>query len=184
MVTTFYKTYFILFLVALGLQCCIWAFSCGKQGLFFVVVCGLPFAMASFVAEDRLSVHRLCSCGSCALECRFSSCGAWTQLPCGLWNLPRSGIELVSPALAGGFLSTGPPGKSSYYFFFNPKKFLPILSSQKYSLVMSFISFISLYFTFRFIFHRRLVLVDCVMCHKQRLELNVYCFSLFADSHF
>ena len=67
---------------------------------------------------------------------------------------------------------------------FYPKKVLPVLSSQKYSLVISFVNFICLCFTFRFIFHHRLVLVDCVMCHKYGLELNVYCFSLFADSHF
>ena len=29
-----------------------------------------------------------------------------------LWNSPRQGIEPVSPALAGGFLTTGPLGKS------------------------------------------------------------------------
>ena len=29
-----------------------------------------------------------------------------------MWNLPRSGIEPTSPALAGGFLPTVPPGKS------------------------------------------------------------------------
>ena len=29
-----------------------------------------------------------------------------------MWDLPRPGIEPVSPALAGGFLSTAPPGKS------------------------------------------------------------------------
>ena len=29
---------------------------------------------------------------------------------CG-WNLPRSGIEPTSPALAGGFFTTEPPGK-------------------------------------------------------------------------
>ena len=29
-----------------------------------------------------------------------------------IWNLPRSEIEPVSPALAGGFLHTVPPGKS------------------------------------------------------------------------
>ena len=29
-----------------------------------------------------------------------------------MWNLPRPGIEPVSPALTGGFLSTLPPGKS------------------------------------------------------------------------
>ena len=28
-----------------------------------------------------------------------------------MWDLPRSGIEPVSPALAGGFLTTVPPGK-------------------------------------------------------------------------
>ena len=28
-----------------------------------------------------------------------------------MWGLPRSGIELVSPALAGRFLTTEPPGK-------------------------------------------------------------------------
>ena len=27
-----------------------------------------------------------------------------------MWDLPRPGIEPQSPALAGGFLTTGPPG--------------------------------------------------------------------------
>ena len=34
-----------------------------------------------------------------------------------LWDLPRPGIEPVSPALAGGFLTTGPPGKSTLVTF-------------------------------------------------------------------
>ena len=29
----------------------------------------------------------------------------------GMWNLPGPGIELVSPTLASGFFTTGPPGK-------------------------------------------------------------------------
>ena len=29
-----------------------------------------------------------------------------------MWDLPGPGIEPVSPALAGGFLTTVPPGKS------------------------------------------------------------------------
>ena len=29
-----------------------------------------------------------------------------------MWSLPGPGIEPMSPALAGGFLTTGPPGKS------------------------------------------------------------------------
>ena len=32
-------------------------------------------------------------------------------LPHGMWDLPRLGIELVSPALQGRVLTTGPPGK-------------------------------------------------------------------------
>jgi hypothetical protein len=28
-----------------------------------------------------------------------------------MWDLPRPGVELVSPALAGRFLTTEPPGK-------------------------------------------------------------------------
>ena len=28
-----------------------------------------------------------------------------------IWDLPRPGLEPVSPALAGGFLTTAPPGK-------------------------------------------------------------------------
>ena len=31
-----------------------------------------------------------------------------------MWDLPRPGIEPVSPALAGRFLATGLPGKSPY----------------------------------------------------------------------
>ena len=48
--------YFIyLFLAALGLRCCIRAFSsCGERGQLFVVVRGLLIAVASLVAEHRL----------------------------------------------------------------------------------------------------------------------------------
>ena len=34
-----------------------------------------------------------------------------------MWDLSRPGLEPVSPALAGGFLTTGPPGKSWLLFF-------------------------------------------------------------------
>ena len=56
--------------------------------------------------------HGLSRCGSWALEHRFSSCGARASLLHSTWDLPGPGIEPVSPALAGGFLITGPPGKS------------------------------------------------------------------------
>ena len=34
-----------------------------------------------------------------------------------MWDFPGAGIESMSPALAGGFLTTGPPGKSSQHIF-------------------------------------------------------------------
>ena len=44
-----------LFLAALGLCCCPWAFSsCGERGLHFVAVCRLLIAVASLVAEQGL----------------------------------------------------------------------------------------------------------------------------------
>ena len=56
----FLNTYlFILFLVALGLRCCMRASSsCGEQGLPFVAVHGLLIAVASLVVE-----HGLWACG-------------------------------------------------------------------------------------------------------------------------
>ena len=32
-----------------------------------------------------------------------------------MWDLPRSGIELVSPALAGGLFATEPPAKPQFF---------------------------------------------------------------------
>ena len=44
-----------LFLAALGLRCCVRAFSsCGEHGLLFVAVHGLLTAVASLVAEHGL----------------------------------------------------------------------------------------------------------------------------------
>ena len=74
-----------LFLAALGLRCCVRAFSsCGEQGLLFVAVRGLLIAVASRCAARALGAQAsvvvargLSSCGSWALECRLSSCGTW-----------------------------------------------------------------------------------------------------------
>ena len=46
---------YFLFLAALGLRHCTWAFSsCGEWGLLFVAECGLLIAVASLVAEHRI----------------------------------------------------------------------------------------------------------------------------------
>ena len=116
---------FYLFLAALGLRCCARAFSsCGEQELLFVAVHGLLIAVASLVAEHGLLgtqvsvvvAHGLTSCGLRALECRLSSCGTWALLLRDMWDLPRPGLEPMSPALAGGFLTTVPTGKSQDLF--------------------------------------------------------------------
>jgi len=64
------------------------------------------------------------SCGSeaqqlqlSAPEHRLSSCGAQASLLQGMWDLPGSGIEAMSPALAGEFFTTEPPGKTSSFNF-------------------------------------------------------------------
>ena len=67
---------------------------------------GLQVAPASVVAACELR-----SCGSWALEHRFDCRVAQAQLLLSLWDLSRSGIEPMSPALAGGFFTTESPGK-------------------------------------------------------------------------
>ena len=73
--------------------------SHGKRGPLFIAVRG-PLTIAdSLVAEHRLQMRRLSSCGSRAWLLR------------GMWDPPRPGLEPVSPALAGRFSTTAPPGK-------------------------------------------------------------------------
>ena len=81
---SFFNKLIYLFLVVLGLHCCVWAFSsCGEQGLLFLEVSGLLIAVASHCGAQVVGVWalvvvacRLNSCGSQALEHRLSSCGA------------------------------------------------------------------------------------------------------------
>ena len=47
-----------------------------------------------------------------------------------MWVLPRPGIELVSPALAGEFFTTGPPGRPSVGFLTEQQKFPACLTDQ------------------------------------------------------
>ena len=89
-----------LFLAVLGLRFCARAFSSrGKRGPLFIAVRGPRTIVASLVEEHRLQMRRL------------SSCGPRAQLLRGMWDLPRPGLEPVSPALAGRFSTTAPPGK-------------------------------------------------------------------------
>ena len=99
----FYKFFLkliYLFMAVLGLRLCARAFSsCGKWGPLLIAVRGPLTVLASPVAEHRLQTRRLSSCDSRAQPLR------------GMWDPPGSGHEPVSPALAGGFPTTAPPGK-------------------------------------------------------------------------
>ena len=80
----------------LGLPCSVRASHCG--GFF---CCGAwPLGVRASVVVAR----------------RLSSCGSRAQLIHSKWGLPGPGLEPVSPALAGGFLTTAPPGKSLFLF--------------------------------------------------------------------
>ena len=70
-----------------------------------VSVQGLLSEVASLLAERRVN-----SMGSVVAVHRLSCPKA-----CGIL-VPRPGIEPMSPALAGEFLTTGPPGKSCLHF--------------------------------------------------------------------
>ena len=90
----------------LGLRCCARALSsCGERGPLFIAVRGPLTIAASLVAEHRLQTRRL------------SSCGSRGQLLRGMWDLPRPGLEPVSPALAGRLSATAPPGKPESWIF-------------------------------------------------------------------
>ena len=79
---------------------CARAFSSyGKWGPLFIAVRGPPTIAASPVAEHRLQTRRLSNRGSRAQSLH------------GTRDPPRPGLEPASPALAGRFSTTAPPGK-------------------------------------------------------------------------
>ena len=58
----------------------------------------------------------LSSHGSWALKHRLNNCGTRAWLLHGMCDLPGPGIKPASPALAGGFFTTEPPGKPCLIF--------------------------------------------------------------------
>ena len=132
-------------MAVLGLSFCARAFSsCGKRGPLFIAVRGPLTIMASLVVEHRLQT------------CRLSNCGSRAQLLRGMWDLPRPGLEPVSPALAGRFSTTAPPGK--------PKAFLllifieTVLGSENIALIQIDVA---------------LSLVGSVYVKRYRMQINL-----------
>ena len=97
----YYYCYFIyLFLTALGLRCWAWASLVVASGGYPTLRC-VGFSLWWLLLQQSTGFRRA----------GFSSCGTGAQLLHGMWDLPGPGLEPVSPALAGGFLTTAPPRK-------------------------------------------------------------------------
>ena len=107
-----------LFLAVLGLCRCPWAFSrCSEQ-------------------EYRTAL--LCSAHTPHCSGFFSGCGAWAQLPCGMWNPAGAGIEPMSSVFAGVFLTTREVHHLHYFlkfiaFFFSFPEELSFFQLVSYS---------------------------------------------------
>ena len=107
-------------MATLGLHRCTWALVAASGGYSLVAVHGL-LILAAFLVRSRalgfsgVAWRGLRSCGLWALELGLSSCGAWTRLPRGVWDLPGPGLESTSPALAGGLLT---PREVSGFLYF------------------------------------------------------------------
>ena len=107
---TFNKNYL---LSVLGLCCCEQAFSsCGKQELLPSYGVWASNCCDFSCCRTWALRHAGFICGTRAQELRHMGLVAH-----GMWNLHRPGIEPMSLALAGGFLVTGPPGKSKVSLF-------------------------------------------------------------------
>ena len=124
-----YILIYIFYLIDLFID---WAGSSCYVGLFLILsgggysliaVCRLLNLVARPVAEHKFQACRLQQLQYVSLqlwlkgqEHGLSSCGPWAQLPYSMWGLPRPGIELVSLALQGRFLTTGPPEKPQFNY--------------------------------------------------------------------
>ena len=128
----FFKIFkkFIMYLFiygCVGLRFCARAFSCcGKWGPLLIAVRGPLIIAASLVAEHRLS-----------------NCGSRAQLLRGMWDLPRPGLEPVSPALAGRFSTTAPPGKPKKLFLNSSKLYILYEASPLNGFLISMCNFVS-----------------------------------------
>ena len=103
----------------------------GKSLLFIFILallgfCCRPSSVAasegySLVTTCRLLIASFFHCKARALEHWLSSCGVWALLSLSTRNLPRPGMEPMSPALAGHPLPLSHQG-SPVDFIFKPKQ--------------------------------------------------------------
>ena len=88
----------------------IYLFWWGLHWVFIAVYRLSPVVASKGYSMRSLGVSLVWRPGS---RCEvFSSCETWVQLLWSKWDFPGPGIELMSPPMAGRFLTTGPLGKS------------------------------------------------------------------------
>ena len=95
------------------------------------------------VCRARALGHGLSSCSPWVSGLGLQSCGSQPELLHGMWDLPGPGIKLMSPALAQGFFTTGPPlVHCSFYLDHGLRTILPVslfflwsLSSSQHNFV-------------------------------------------------
>ena len=80
-------------------------FDCAESSLLCVGFLQLQRARATLYLWFMDSLRWLLLCVA-PEHIGFSTCGAQVQLLSSLWDLPGPGVELVSPAFQGGFLTT------------------------------------------------------------------------------
>ena len=92
--------FLIYLLTVLGLHCCTRVFSSfGEWDLLCHCSVQASYCGGFFCCKAQ------------ALENGLSSCGTWALLLHSMWDCPRPGMEPMSPARQGRFLTTGSPGK-------------------------------------------------------------------------
>ena len=123
--------WYLFIFVVLSLHWCTQAFSSCREWGLFSSCSALASQCGSLCCGGADFRHTSCSgCGLQALARGLNSCGAQAQLLHGMWNLPGPGIKPMTPALAGRFLSTAPPGKPKnsrilHTWLVRPSRYLP-----------------------------------------------------------
>ena len=124
---TLLKNDFIYFLVVLGLHCSLGFSLAVESGGYSLVEVHRLLSLQRLLLLWRTGSMAcgLSSCGICTQWLQFPGSRAQAQklwrlayLLQGTWDLPTSGIEPLSPAMAGRFLTTESPEAPKYFYLF------------------------------------------------------------------
>ena len=99
-------------LAVLGLCCCTgFSLVVVSRGYSLLQCVGFLLWWSLLLWSTGCRSEGFSRCSTWALQHRLNSCGARAYLIPSIWDLPGPGMETVSPALSGRFVTTKPPGK-------------------------------------------------------------------------